>query len=185
MNSVWREGGRLNDAIRLGAVTLVVGAPGCGKTTATSVLSGMAKTEGRKTHLVDRDVQYGDMGNRLLQNIQEAADGDLVIARDVFETDGVSFTGIATDARKRNLSVAIEMQTVDLNAALNDGFDVLAMRLSPGLLEYNSSAAAHLDCFKPDRASLLCVRTGEGFMLSQGHKPKRIRVEISRPAVAD
>ena len=183
MGKVWKEGSPLQEAIRPDSVTLVVGGPGSGKTEATSVLASMARAGGGAIHIINRGntpTGADKINKRLSQSVREAGKGDLVIGREVFESDNVNFLEIGLLARKRNVTVLLEMQTVDLGAARDVGCDILVMRLMP----YTYHAQSLSDLTRKDIAQIDSFRTGEGILLSQGQKPNSLRVEMLRSEFA-
>ena len=181
MDNVWNEGGQLSDAVRDGGVTLVVGTSGSGKTEATSILAAMAKADGRTTHVVERRNRLaepdrdGEVDELLYQAVFGAGEGDLVIGREVFESDNVKFPNLVILARKRNVTVAVEMQTAGFRAARDEGCDVLVMRmaLSPDLL-----ASALPDLPPKEIKRIIAFRVGEGIMISQEGQRRDVRVEM-------
>ena len=186
MGEVWKEGSQFQETVRHGGVTLVVGCPGSGKTEATSVLASIAKADGGATHVVGRcnrlaePVEDGEIDKRLSQSVREAKEGDLVIGREVFECDNVNFHKLINLARKRNVTVVVEMQTADFGAVRDDGCDVLVMRMMPPARFANTLP----DLAPKDIARISNFRPGEGILLSRGQKPKGVRVEMLRSALA-
>ncbi len=167
--NVWKKGRPLEELVSLYAVTLVVGGPGSGKSEATSVLANLVNTSGGAVHVVDRDyrlakpVQEGEIDHPLSESVQKASDGDLVIGREVFECDQIDFRSLTSLARKRRVTVVIEMQSADLDSVRDHGCDILVMRSR--LLEYQMKNLTGLGA--KEIAQINAFQPGEGVFLSE------------------
>ena len=179
MVEVWKESSKLKETVRPGGVTLVIGCPGSGKTEVTTALASMAQADGCVVHLTNRSqspTEDDKINRRLSQSIREASKGDLIIGREVFESDNTNFLQVGILAHKRNVTVLLEMQTADLGAARDVGCDVLLMRFTP----YARHAESLSDLTPKEIAQINNFQPGEAILLSQRQKPKRVRVEMLR-----
>lgn len=190
---VWKEISILSECVRAGNVTIVIGEPGSGKTVATSILAKMAEIDGREVRIVGRDddcynerpVEPGEIAEVLNKNVKQASNGALVIAQEVFEEDQIDFYEIMRLAYKRKVTTVVEVQSADLNHALDVGCDVLMLRVNGIKLQRCFSRG--MPSFIQDNFERIDkFRRGQGLMVYSNQNAVRwLKLEMPKAAQKD